>query len=107
MLEYDAQHFQSEYEKPLGQQLWVFLNSSECLIRMDTATYLGRPAAEGVEPLLLHTFGKVVKESRVKQMIGHMIRQVMEANGYVVDQGGVRIRNELVFMSATRYKKPE
>lgn len=71
--------------------LWVFLNEDETRIRMCTASDLGRPAVEAIEEQLLERFGAKVLEDRVKQMIGHMTRQAMEQDGYVVDAQNVKI----------------
>jgi hypothetical protein len=73
---------------------------------METATYLSRPAAEPLSPYLVKNFGESVKADRTKQMIGHMIRQIMESRGYQVDRGNVRITTpDNMFTSATRYKE--
>ena len=87
-----------------GAEIWAFLNSIENIVRMETATYLGRPAAEALSPQLLALFGSAIAEDRMKQMIGHMIRQILESRGYSVDRGNVRINREgNIFSSATRY----
>jgi hypothetical protein len=94
--------FKDIFGTPLGQRLWPCLNEPTNVSRMTTATQLGRPAAEGVEDVLLEQFGEAVFEDRVKQMIGHMIRQVMEANGYVIDTQNVKLAG-YPFSRATRY----
>jgi len=104
MAKYNAGRFASTYELRNGRKIWDFLNEPENIIRMETATYLSRPAAEPLSPFLVGQFGEVVKEDRMKQMIGHMIRQVLEARDYRVDRSNVRInRAENIFVSATRY----
>jgi hypothetical protein len=91
----------------LGIELWTFLNSPESRLRMSTASDLGRPALEAVEELLLDRFGKQVLEDRTKQMIGHMARQVMEHEGYVIDAKDVKMMGGAPFARATRYKRPD
>jgi hypothetical protein len=49
---------------------------------METATFLERATVEPLAPGLLMEFGPDVGEDRIKQMIGHMARQFMEAIGY-------------------------
>ena len=103
---YNAGSFSDVANTTLGQKLWEYLNSHESIIRMETATYLDRPAAEALCPDLLKTFGDEVRQDRIKQMIGNMIRQIIEPRGYQIDRQNVRVppnRKDL-FTSATRYK---
>lgn len=86
-----------------GCRLWEFLQDSDVLLRMETATYLGRPALEAIQPQLLHAFPDVIREDRWKQMVGRMVRQVMEFRGYQLDQTGVRLKRNELFLSASRY----
>ena len=55
---------------PRGEALWAFLNEKDSLIRLETATYLRRPALEGVQEQLLERFGPEIKGWRWKQMMG-------------------------------------
>lgn len=105
MQEYMPARFSSTFVAEQGADIWSFLNKAENLVRMETATYLSRPAAEPLSPFLLSKFGPQVGKDRVKQMIGHMIRQILEARGYHLDRSNVRITTEgNMFTSATRYK---
>lgn len=101
--------FSDVAETDLGRRIWKFLQQHDNLIRMETACQLGLTAVEGLVPGLLRTFGDEVRPDRVKQMIGNMTRQVMEANGYRIDRQNVRIppSRRLLFTSATRYKQME
>ncbi|WP_157692231.1 hypothetical protein [Burkholderia pseudomallei] len=90
----------------LGKRIWIFLNESENRLRMRTASDLGRPALEALEEPLLERFRQDVLPDRVKQMIGHMARQVMEAEGYVIDAQHVKLTGGAPFSRATRYKRP-
>ncbi len=107
MLNYVPETFTSLYNIPLGQDLWIFLNEPETVLRMKTASDLGKPALEGIEETLLERFEQHVEtlsEDRWKQMMGHMTRQVMAAAGYVIGQQNVKV-NSAVFTRATRYDK--
>jgi len=107
MLTYIPETFSSLFNTDLGQRLWAFLNEHETVLRMKTASDLGKPALEGVEEPLLESFEADVDtltEDRWKQMIGHMTRQVMAAAGYVIAQQNVKV-NSAVFTRATRYDK--
>lgn len=105
MTSYDPGRFSGTYEARNGSKIWDFLNLRETLIRMETATYLSRPAVEPLSPLLIQEFGEAVREDRIKQMIGHMVRQIMEHRGFAFDQSSVRIRTDgNIFGTGARYR---
>src|ERR1700687_3488144 len=88
-LDYDAQNFRDQFETELGQEIWAFMKRPENLVRMETATYLGRAAVEPLAPGLLRMFGPGIAEDRLKQMIGHMARKIMEAMDFELDRSGL------------------
>ncbi|MDE0000258.1 MAG: hypothetical protein OXQ89_21145 [Rhodospirillaceae bacterium] len=90
----------------LGRDLWAFLLDEANIRAMEVATDLGAPAVAGIEEALLRRFGEDVLDDRIKQMIGHMTRQVMERRGFVVDQMEVRL-NSVPFAKATRYRRAD
>jgi hypothetical protein len=110
--DYKPSKFSDISESSFGVRLWKFLISSETLLRMDTATYLRRPACEAIQDELINEFeefrlkdGDNSKLTRYKQMCGHMVRQVMEQRGYVLDSQRIPLRVGNLFRTATRYKK--
>ena len=106
-MDFDAGSFSDLAGTDLGVRLWSFMNEKEAVIRMETATYLSRPALEALQPVLIERFGSEVSNDnndRIKQMLGRMARQVMEHHGYHLDQMGVRLRRSELFLSAARYK---
>ena len=107
-LEYDPRNFSDLYHTKLGREIWRFMRRSDNVVRMVTASFLRRPAVEPLSPGLLEEFGPAVSEDRLKQMIGHMARQVMEAVGYRIEQPrkSVRITRENLFSSGARYRGP-
>ena len=106
MIAYKPEKFTSLYETDIGQQLWSFLTLPENVARLETASELTKPAVEGIEEQLLGTFREDVLADRVKQMIGHMVRQILEQRGWVLDQGDVKVQS-VPFMKATRYRRPD
>lgn len=103
-MKYDPARFAGTYQLEHGREIWGFINEAENVVRMETATYLSRPAVEPLSPLLTVRFGNKVRGDRIKQMIGHMVRQVLERRGYRVDRNNVRISREgNIFTSGTRY----
>jgi hypothetical protein len=102
---YRPEHFKDVFNTALGQQVWDFLNEPENVLRMTTASEIGRPAIEAVAPYLEEGFGRdSIAPDRVKQCIGHMVRQILEREGFQVDVQGLRVRPGTVFSKATRYR---
>lgn len=104
-MHFDAGSFSDIADTTLGKALWSFLTTPEALLMMKTATYLSKPALEPLQPGLIEQFGDEVKSDRIKQMLGRMVRQIMENQGYALDQVGVRLKQNPLFLSAARYKK--
>ena len=102
-MKYDPWKFIKLAESDLGKQLWEFLNEHDNVIRMQTASDLKKPAAKALTRHLLKRFDDQVREFRVKQMIGHMIRQIVENHGYQLEQRDVLV-NDGLFNKASRYK---
>lgn len=84
MFEYKPNNFTKKtYEEENGAIMWDFLNRYDNIVRMETATYFGYPAAEALSESLICRFGDDIrKNDDVHQMIGNMIRQIMELYGY-------------------------
>ena len=106
-LAYQAQNFSDLYDTDLGRDIWDFMKDHDNLIRMQTATFLERAAVEPLGPGLLLRYGPDIAQDRLKQMIGHMARQIMLAMGYELDTKGLRITRPSVFTTATRYRRPD
>src|SRR6266478_2559052 len=106
-LRYDPQNFRALYESEAGQDLWQILTRPDNIIRMETATFLEQAAVEPLGPELLNRpgLGTWVNDDRVKQMIGHMARQIMEHMGYEIDRPGLRIMRKGLFTTAARYRR--
>ena len=102
--QYDAGTFRALADTDLGRDLWQFLNLDLIVAAMETATDLGRPAVTGVEEQLLAEFREQMVDDRVKQMVGHMVRQVLEARGYEIERRDVFIGSAL-FSKGTRYSR--
>lgn len=105
MLTYTPGSFSTLYATDLGRRLWEFLNRDEIVARLETASELGKPAVEGISEQLLDAFREDALPDRVKQMIGHMTRQVMEHHGWEIDLSQVRILG-VPFAKGARYRRP-
>ena len=90
----------------MGQKLWSVLNRTENIARMTTASDLGQPALKPMEDVLLHEIGEPILEDRNKQMTGHMVRQIMEAQGYEHDASDIKLAS-VPFYKASRYRRKD
>jgi len=103
---------------PDAQEVWQIITARESIIKMISITNINRTAAEILGPqfqdIYPHESNDVKK--RRKQMIGYMIKIVMESFGYIVSRGRMQIdtnrlgaessnRRTNYFKSATRYTK--
>ena len=105
MSDYNPGSFGDVAGTEMGQRLWAFLNERDNIVRMETATFLGRPAVEPLSPFLLREFGNEVQHHRVKQCLGHMVRQILEARGYALHRQHVPVGGINMFASASRYRR--
>ncbi len=106
MFAYNPEKFASLYASNIGQRIWAFLTRPENVARLETASELSKPAVEGIAEQLLEEFREEVLADRVKQMVGHMVRQILEQRDWVLDQSDVKVLS-VPFMKATRYRKPD
>jgi hypothetical protein len=106
MYVYNPEKFASLYASNIGQRVWAFLTQPEIISRLETASELSKPAVEGIEEQLLHEFREQVLADRVKQMIGHMVRQILEQRDWVLDQSDVKVQS-VPFSKAARYRRPD
>lgn len=103
---YRPDRFESVFHKFGGNRIWQFLNQDNVIVIMETASYLRRPAIEPLSPLLRLEFSEQLGVTQVRQMIGHMVRQVLENRGYHLDRANVKIsRPENVFHFGSAYVK--
>jgi len=105
--QYDAGTFGDIASTPLAQSIWKFLHEHDNLVRLELASELHHPAVEGVVTRLEASFGHHgnLYQDRYKQMIGHMVRQVMGRIGYHLDGQGLKVKRGALFNKASRYKK--
>ncbi len=89
-------------------ELWSFLNGPTIVAKMKAVSqpefHRRRPAAEAIAEDLYGAYRADVKRDDVKQLIGRLIKQVMEGEGYEIAERGVRCRPNPVFSTASSYK---
>jgi hypothetical protein len=86
--------------------LWRFVLRPENVIRMEAVTAVERPAVEALSGPLVSEFGREIAQQSIKQMVGHMVCQVMEALDYKVDRHHVRINRPGLFATGKTFRRP-
>ena len=103
---YNAGRFGDIGNTALGRRLWRFLLERENVLRLEVASELRHPAVEGIAERLVDCFGDDVRPDRVKQVVGHMVRQVLESRGFTLDAQNLRTRfGAGLFSRASRYRR--
>lgn len=105
-MSYNPGTFRDLADSQLGLEIYEELVRPEIVIAMETASRLGRPAVEGIEDQLLQKFGELILEPRTKQMVGHMVRQILEERGWRLDQAEVKVHS-VPFIKGARYKRSD
>jgi len=104
-LQYKSRHFNIKSPTVEGA-LWDFMLRSENVIRMEAVTAVERPAVEALSGPLVWEFGRDIAQPCIKQMVGHMARQIMEALEYEVDRPRVRIIRPGLFTTGMTFRLP-
>lgn len=102
--DYDPRNFREAYET-WGRELALFLTNEANLARAETASDLGRPAVQPLAIPILERFSETAENQRFRQLVGHMLRHIMEARGWALDQTEVRIPGGPLFTRAARYRR--
>ena len=100
---------------PDAEETWELITARENIIKMTAVTEIKRTAAEIMGPLFEEKCSQSGNIIARKQMIGYMIKIVMECFGYITSQGRMQIdtsggnenpiRRTNFLKSATRYAK--
>ena len=104
MTNFDSGSFSDVANTPMGKKRWNLLNSEDSRIRLETATYLGKPALEGLQRQLLAAFGDEIRLDRWKQVTGRMTKQIMEERGYSFVRSGMKVKVKELFTTAALYR---
>ncbi len=108
LVPYRPDHFAKTYKTHNGPSIWQWLHTPEVVQIMEVASYLRRPAVEALSPYLIAQFGARMRSNSMKQMVGHMVRQVLEQRGYRLDRSNMRIRRPgNIFFSGSAYVAPD
>ena len=103
---YDPERFASLYAT-VGPKLSQFFASPVIVALLEGSVKLRRPAVEAIEEHLLEYAKDDVKNQHVRQLVGHMIRHLMDELGYELDQPEVRLPAGVLFTCGARYRVAE
>jgi hypothetical protein len=108
MLKYEPRQFRNVWTRASSKRMWKYLNIHESLVRMDTAVEIKRTPYEGVAIPFEAEFARFLKNQRIKQMVGHMIRQIMTHHGYRY-AGNKKLRKPVrgLFTTGCKFVKPQ
>ncbi len=102
-LEYQGRHF-NHLSYIIERALWTFLTRPDNIVRMETATSVDRAAVEALSDPLIAEFGIEVDQREVKQVIGHMVKQIMQSLGYEAERT-LRITRPGLFTSGLAFRR--
>lgn len=111
---FETKTFSDIYKSSNGEAIWDFFNEPISIARMQAVSDVSKPALLAVENLLIQK-GLISERDavsdenkaqfdRLKQMLGAMVRQAMENNGYQLHASNVKVPNSKVFYSASSYR---
>lgn len=91
---------------PMGAPILDFMSSAEGRRRLTQAAARGIPPVTAVSQSLVELMGaEALKSAVVRQFCGLVTRAVLDEEGFVPIQAGVRIRNDAVFVTGSVYAK--
>jgi hypothetical protein len=106
-MDYNSGIYRAIYESEMGARVWEYLTEDQSIIKMETACELGKPAVEPLSAGLLERFGNKVQDNRTKQMIGHMVKQILFDRGYIIHSQNSKVSSGGLFNKATSYVRLE
>jgi len=91
------------------QKLWEFLQTERIWDLLKLSTDFNHPAVEGIGDKLIEQFGHLMTSKnpnfkRIKQMIGHMVKVIMESHGYKTTSTIKCTKKTKPFTYGMRYK---
>ena len=103
-----APFYAKTFARPSGPIIWKFLNEERTIGKMEAASFYSRPSVEPLasDLLALDFPGEISAEvlnDTCSRLIGHMVRQVMEAQGYIVVDEDVPISGTALFLKGACY----
>lgn len=90
----------------IGTELWRWMWRDDNLVRMETASDLRRVAVEPLQRFLLTDFDPdVIRQHRIRQMIGAMARQILEHRGFKWEGKNFKVPTGDIFTTGSKYQR--
>jgi hypothetical protein len=100
---FEADKF-SDIPRALIEAIWAFLNQRYVVDRLKIVSEYGITGVEGIpEKDFIAKFGEVVKEDRTKQLVGYLVKQILEREGFELRSRGATIRFGSIFSRGSKY----
>ena len=91
-----------------GADIWQWMWKDDNLVRLETASDLRRVAVEPLQRFLLADFDEaLVRQQRIKQMVGAMARQILESRGYEWVGKNYKVPTGDVFTTGSKYRRKQ
>jgi len=111
MINFHDWRFSKLFDTELGKELWEMLNRPEVVGRLKEASYYQRAAVDAVTEEIEDSFGKrLEKTGKVKQykrMIGAMIKNILQKEGFEHVRSDVRCVRGTLFNRGSAYRERE
>lgn len=98
-------NFQALADSETGKSILNYLTEPDTIREMCFAVSLGHSPVEGLS-LLRAKVGDIAFEKPYRRLIGHAIRQIMEAEGYQYIGSQFRTKTDCGFVTGAKYKEP-
>lgn len=91
---------------PNAPEIYTFLQLPTIIEVLEMSADQGDPPIMAVSELLITEFGKATFDHmNIRQFIGMAVKYIMQKQGYIPEDRGVRIPNDLLFTTGTTYIK--
>jgi hypothetical protein len=98
-------HFQVLADSETGKTILNYLTERDTIREMSFAISLGHSPVEGLS-FLRAKVGDAAFEKPYRRLIGHMIRQIMEAEGFQYIGSQFRTKTDCGFVTGAKYRAP-
>jgi hypothetical protein len=103
-MKYNPMNFRNLFETDKGRSLWKRLSEPQRVYDMKLLSEVRQPAVDGwLGRDLKAEFGDWMLQDQIKKMAGHMVKQIMDAQGYDWESKGVPTHCKDVFVTGSRY----
>jgi len=88
-----------------GRAVLKWLTQNVISVRLTAVADLRCVSVAVIQQDLLDEFGDTVRAYRMRQYVGHIVRQVMSYCGYELEKEDVKLIRPILFKTGARYKE--